>query len=80
MSSRNPVLDRAVITYLHPKYLALFIADCFSNVSGKSETGQKIIKFYYDNIPQKDREALMKLYSEMTPEQKKKPNKQEEEK
>ncbi len=79
MSKINPTLDRAIITYLHPKYHCLFIAECFSNAAGKSETGQKIIKKHFDCMSEKDKESLRKLYNEMTPDQRKRPNKPNEE-
>ena len=73
MSNRNPILDRALITYPHPKYHKLFIAECHANSAGKSETLEKIIREHYDNMSEGNRQGLLTLWEEMTPEQRKNP-------
>lgn len=70
-----PWMERLVAIYLHPKYKSLFIAECFLNSSGKSQTGQKIIKKHFDSMSEREREALRRVYDEMTPEQRNKPSK-----
>ena len=76
MSNKKlPWMERLVAIYLHPKYKSLFIAECFLNSSGKSQTGHKIIKKHYDAMPEREREALRRVYDEMTPEQRNKPSK-----
>lgn len=70
-----PWMERQVSTYLHPKYHKLFIADCHSNLAGKSETCAKILKMFYDQLPELQRRNLERLYDEMSEEQKKNPRK-----
>jgi hypothetical protein len=69
MASNKPTLERQIITYVKPHYYKLFIADCRGSVSGKSDHCRQIIKQFYDNMSQQQRNALIKLYDEMTPEE-----------
>lgn len=75
MSKKNPILDRAIIAYLHPKYHCLFIAECHSNISGKSEQMQRIVKKHYDSMSENDKCSLKKLFIDMSEDQKKNPKK-----
>lgn len=53
MSEKNPNLNTQIITYVHPKYHKLFIADCHATISGKAEKLRQIINLSYDPKKQK---------------------------
>ena len=54
-----------IISYLHPKYYRLFIADCFASISSKSKKAEDIITKRLDNgieikaeVPSKEGDIL----------------------
>lgn len=76
MSSRknpNCCLQRQINIYPHIKYHQLFIAYAHSSLLGKSRTGCEIIKGYFDEMTQLERDKLQSVYENMTPEQRKHP-------
>lgn len=71
--AKKPILERRLVTYPHPKYHRLFIADCYSSATGKAEHLERIIRKHYDSLNESERKNLSILWEEMTEEQRKHP-------
>ena len=56
--------------YPHPKYFRMFIAHARSNLYGRAEEANMIIKDYFDrNFTELERQKLMRIFDKMTPEE-----------
>ena len=62
---------RRVVTYLNPKYTALFIAHAYDNGEDKSPAAFKIMKRFYDDLPIEEQLRLLFIWIEMDDQNKK---------
>lgn len=67
----NETQGRRISFYPNPLYNKLLTAYSFVNCVYKSEAVEEINKKFFDSMPQSERQALLKAYEEMTPEQRK---------
>lgn len=56
-------------TYLRKNYAKLIIALAFDNEESRSATAKGIIKYFFDNLPEKHIKHLQALYERMSPEE-----------
>jgi hypothetical protein len=72
---KSSSLDRRVISYPHPKFLTLFVAECHDKGISKSNGVQSMLRERYDSMPEEKIARLRKVYAEMTEEEKRFPGK-----
>ena len=66
-------LERQLQAYPHPKYYAMTVAKAYDNQESKSTTVESILKLHYDGMPKLEQDRLMRIFSEMSDGQKKRP-------
>lgn len=64
--ANKEILKRGTMVYLPPYYRQLFLADCRGMLDKKSAFLARIIKAFYNNMSQQQRDSLLKIYNEMS--------------
>lgn len=75
MKKRDECLDRQAATILSKEVFAKFANECTLSNEPKSRVVHAKVVEYYNNKSVQERANLMRLYNEMTEEQKKNPRK-----
>lgn len=66
-----------VQTYLNPRLTKLFTAYAFTLSESRSSVSESIYKKFFNELPEKEINRLLRIFEEMTPEQKRNPGKRE---
>lgn len=66
---QQEINKRKISIYPNEYYFKLVIAHSHSNLTGRSATGIKAIKHFFDSMSDKEKKNLISLFQEMTPEQ-----------
>jgi len=72
-SRRSSSLDRQIQTYPHPHYYKLSIGFAKNNLISKGEAVEVAIKYFFDSMPEAKRNELIRVYDNMSPEERKRP-------
>jgi hypothetical protein len=65
----NTSLKRRIVFYPNQRYFKMHVANSAQHLCSRSEMTQDVIKKYYDNLPVKDQQDLLRYFESMTPEQ-----------
>ena len=66
-------MENKIVMHCNEKILAMLIAYAFTQSESKSKSSQNIIKEFFNNMNEVERNKLLEIYKGLTDEQKKRP-------